>query len=249
MSGVLAISYCLYNLQESAMKSTLNCSLAALVLMACNSVTAAQPATAPYPIGIKHLTIQRPGQPPENRIIDGKYWLTYDAVLVKFDKPPVVTADNRVVHHTDTPVDIDKAIGVVAGGGSFQVLRRPNISTADKEPSVIGGFQETAVPVVTVSGNTKTTGSITVSLGLELVVDPVILDAAVPDNVRSRAYLTHTDKPNPPNGSASTTARANADDQLKVGDVQVLTWALNGEYYGVALRLDSISDTEKPSPQ
>lgn len=223
--------------------------LVACAVLHCATAMASQPQPTENNIGITHLTISRPGQPPEERVIDDKYLVSYDGVLVQFEKP--VLSAPRVVRHGKAGeyADFNKALESVADGAKFSVVNQPNFTTADKLPAIIDQRHVKFVPVDTVTGNTTTLTSVPVSIGLTLIVDPQITDRSAPNTVFSRLYVTDSAIPQPPNGAESVTASLSADHILEVGDIQILAWELNGKHYALAVRLNSILDNYPPTRQ
>lgn len=202
----------------------------ALILAAqaglCHAATEELP---PLPTKTWHVSVKAPGKAKEDRVVDDRYLITYSSRLVEFEgKLP------------DASV---KALP--ADGSGFKVLSRPAFSAGDNQPVWVTDQQEISIPQETVTGNTRTLSSVPVSLGIVIMVDPVVPDRSQPDTVLTRLYLNHTELADNKDGGKPITANPHAEDKLKVGEKQLITWSMNGHNYGLELQLTSITDNSK----
>lgn len=190
---------------------------------------AASESLPPLPTHTMHISVQAPGKPKEDRVVDWRYTIVYQSQLVVFDNP----------------VSVDEASELMAKGTGFKVLRAPTFSTADNMPNMFVDQQVMNIPQRVVSGNTTTLRSVPTPLGISIMVDPVLTDRARPDSVLTRLYLTHTVLPANQTERTPVTASPSAEVQMKKGDRKLLTWSLDGHYYALQLQLAAITENIK----
>ncbi|MCS8414871.1 hypothetical protein N0754_19275 [Pseudomonas aeruginosa] len=181
------------------------------------------------PLPTKTVSVKVPGKPKEDRVVDDRFLITYTSRLVEFEG--------------SLPDASVKALA--ADGSGYEVLSRPSFSAGDNRPVWVTDQQEISIPKESVSGNTRTLSSVPVSLGIVIVVDPVVPDRSRPDTVLTRLYLNHTEMADNKDGGEPITASPHAADKLKVGDKQLITWSMKGHNYGLELQLTSITDNSK----
>lgn len=190
---------------------------------------AAIEALPPVPTNQWHVSVQAPGKAKQDRVVDDRFVITYTSRLVEFQG--------------QLPDASIKALA--ADGKGYKVVSTPGFSTLDNQPAWIANQQEIHVPKETVRGNTRTLQAVPITLGTVIMVDPLVADRKNPDTVLTRLYLNHTELAGNKSDGAPVSANPHAEDKLKVGDKQLITWSLNGRNYGLELQLTSITDNLK----
>ncbi|MBX6653801.1 hypothetical protein ISF12_11155 [Pseudomonas aeruginosa] len=176
-----------------------------------------------------HNVVEIPGAQPEDREISARFSLTYHSRLVEF------SGSRPGVEASSLPDD----------QGTYKVLYSATYRTVSNSPAKASETVSDFLIRETDIDGVKTGSLIPVLLGYTALVDPLVLDPAHPDIVRTRAHLEHSVMSEGSAGKELASFKRFTEAALKAGEKELVTWSLNGRNYGFELELVSLVDNEK----